>query len=58
LFRACAQEAVLRECARMEWQVLTWNTPSIEFYQRLGAQLLDSWLPCRLDGEALQRVGA
>jgi GNAT superfamily N-acetyltransferase len=56
LFRACAREAVARGCARMEWQVLSWNEPSIEFYKRLGAQQLDGWLPFRLDGEALNRV--
>jgi GNAT superfamily N-acetyltransferase len=57
LFRACAREAVAQSCARMEWQVLRWNEPSIEFYQRLGAQPLDGWLPFRLDGEALRNVG-
>jgi GNAT superfamily N-acetyltransferase len=58
LFRACAREAVALGCARMEWQVLSWNQPSIEFYQRLGARQLDDWLPFRLDGEALHSVGA
>jgi GNAT superfamily N-acetyltransferase len=57
LFRACAREAVAQNCARMEWQVLSWNEPSIVFYQRLGARHLDGWLPFRLDDEALQVVG-
>ncbi len=57
LFRACAREAVALGCARMEWQVLSWNAPSIEFYARLGALQLDDWLPFRLDGEALKSVG-
>jgi GNAT superfamily N-acetyltransferase len=57
LFRACAREAVLNECGRMEWQVLSWNTPSIEFYERLGARHNADWLPFRLDGEALTSVG-
>jgi len=57
LFRACAQEAVKLECGRMEWQVLKWNEPSIRFYERLGAHPLDGWLPFRLDGDALARVG-
>jgi len=57
LFRACAREAVAHGCSRMEWQVLSWNAPSIEFYKRLGAQQLDGWLPFRLDGEALNSVG-
>jgi GNAT superfamily N-acetyltransferase len=58
LFRACAREAVLNECGRMEWQVLAWNAPSIAFYERLGARHNANWLPFRLDGEALASVGA
>jgi GNAT superfamily N-acetyltransferase len=57
LFRACAREAVVNECARMEWQVLAWNEPSIAFYERLGARHMADWLPFRLDDEALRRVG-
>jgi GNAT superfamily N-acetyltransferase len=58
LFRACARQAVLNECGRMEWQVLAWNTPSIAFYERLGARHNADWLPFRLDGEGLAFVGA
>jgi GNAT superfamily N-acetyltransferase len=58
LFRACAQAAVKLGCGRMEWQVLSWNEPSIQFYERLGARQLETWLPFRLDGGALARVGA
>jgi GNAT superfamily N-acetyltransferase len=57
LFRACAAEAVRQGCGRMEWQVLSWNEPSIRFYERLGARHLDDWLPFRLDNLALIRVG-
>jgi GNAT superfamily N-acetyltransferase len=56
LFRACATRAVSLGCGRMEWQVLSWNTPSIEFYERLGARHLESWLPFRLEAEALAKV--
>lgn len=58
LFRACAREAVGLGCARMEWQVLSWNEPSIAFYRRLGARHLEDWLPFRLDDEALLSVGS
>jgi len=58
LFRACAREAVARGCARMEWQVLSWNAPSIQFYERLGARHMDDWLPFRLDDDALVKVGS
>jgi len=57
LFRACARAAVAQGCARIEWQVLSWNEPSIEFYKRLGARQLGDWLPFRLDGEALNAFG-
>ena len=57
LFRACAAEAVGQECGRMEWSVLAWNEPSIEFYRRSGAEMLDEWRGCRLTDEAL-RVAA
>jgi GNAT superfamily N-acetyltransferase len=53
LFRACAAEAVRQECGRMEWSVLAWNQPSIEFYRRSGAEMLDEWRGCRLTGDAL-----
>ena len=58
LFRACAREAVQRGCGRMDWQVLSWNEPSIRFYERLGARHLDTWLPFRLDSAALGTVAS
>ena len=58
LFRACAAEAVRNGCGRMEWQVLTWNTPSIEFYQRLGARRLEDWQGFRLDQAGLAAIAA
>jgi GNAT superfamily N-acetyltransferase len=38
---------------RLEWSVLRWNTPSIEFYDALGGQPLEDWLTYRLAGTAL-----
>jgi GNAT superfamily N-acetyltransferase len=38
---------------RLEWAVLRWNTPSIEFYDAIGGRPLDDWLTYRLDGESL-----
>jgi GNAT superfamily N-acetyltransferase len=57
LFRAVAAEAAHSGCARMEWQVLAWNEPSIKFYERLGAKHMDAWLPFRLEGDALEAFG-
>ena len=41
-------------CGRMEWAVLDWTTPSIEFYRRLGAAPLGDWTIFRLTGESLR----
>ena len=48
-----AQLCVTRDCARLEWSVLDWNTPAIGFYQSLGAKLMDEWTVMRIDGDAL-----
>ena len=39
--------------SRMQWSVLDWNTPSIEFYKSLGAEMMDEWKLVRLNGAAL-----
>lgn len=39
--------------ARLDWQVLDWNTPAIGFYESLAADIKRDWLPCRLDGDGL-----
>jgi GNAT superfamily N-acetyltransferase len=58
LFQACAREALRRECGRMDWVVLDWNTHAIQFYERLGARRLPDWQLFRLEGEALAARGA
>jgi len=45
-----------RGCGRVEWAVLDWNAPSIEFYKSIGAVPLDDWIIFRLTGEALQKL--
>ncbi len=42
-----------RGCGRFEWNVLDWNTPAIEFYQSMGAELKHEWRLCRVTGQAL-----
>lgn len=53
-----AQLCVTRDCARLEWSVLDWNTPAIGFYQNLGAKLMDEWTVMRVDGDALTELAA
>jgi len=51
-----ARIGVAEKIGRMNWQVLDWNTPAIEFYERLGARRLSEWETFRLSGEALERL--
>jgi len=51
-----AKECVTNGWSRLQWSVLDWNTPSIEFYKSLGAVMMDEWTICRLGGEALTRL--
>ncbi len=48
-----AQIAVERNCGRFEWSVLDWNTPSIKFYEAMGATVMPEWRIVRATGDAL-----
>ncbi len=48
-----ASLAVERNCGRLEWSVLDWNTPAIEFYKNLGAIPMDDWTVFRVSGDTL-----
>ena len=56
LLQRVAQIAVERGAGRLEWGVLKENAPTIRFYAGLGATLVDDFVACRLEGEALRRV--
>ena len=58
LLARVAAIAVQRGCARLEWAALDWNTPALDFYEKLGAQRLEEWRLHRLDGAALARVAS
>jgi GNAT superfamily N-acetyltransferase len=45
-----------RDCGRFQWQVLDWNRPSRDFYERLGAQADPKWVNYRMTGDALRRL--
>ena len=51
-----AKLAQERDCGRLEWSVLNWNQPSIDFYESLGAQPMKEWTVYRLAGEALEKL--
>jgi GNAT superfamily N-acetyltransferase len=56
LFLHIAGLARERGCGRVEWSVLDWNGPAIQFYESLGAKALSDWTTYRLAGEALQNL--
>jgi GNAT superfamily N-acetyltransferase len=50
--------AAAEGCPRLEWAVLDWNTPAIDFYTSLGATPLSEWTIMRVSGDALTVVAA
>jgi GNAT superfamily N-acetyltransferase len=58
LLGALADRAAQRGCARVEWAVLDWNQPAIDFYLSLGAVPMDEWRTFRLSGDALSNLAA
>ena len=53
-----AKVAHARNCARMEWAVLDWNTPAIDFYKSLGAKPMDEWTTWRVDSEGIEKLAS
>jgi len=56
LLESVAAVAVEKECQRIEWAVLDWNTPAIDFYRAKGGEFLDEWRKVRVSGPALKRL--
>merc|ERR1711974_364130 len=57
LFKRLGEIAKEKECLRVEWSVLTWNSPSIGFYKNtLGAIMMDEWRTMRLDRAGIERL--
>ena len=56
LLKEVAADALGRGCRRMQWEVLDWNTPAIDFYRAMGAEFLDEWRNVRVEGEALEHL--
>ncbi|MEV6288365.1 GNAT family N-acetyltransferase [Kribbella sp. NPDC051770] len=58
LLTALAQECVKHGYERLEWSVLDWNTPAIDFYVALGARPQSEWTTFRLTDDALTALGS
>ena len=56
LLKQLAALAIERDCARLEWWVLDWNDPAIQFYTSLAAKPMDEWTTFRVDGAALNAL--
>ena len=56
LLERLAQIAQERGCGRMEWAVLDWNEPAIQFYKKLGAEPMDEWTVFRLTREGIAKL--
>lgn len=56
LLRRVAAIAVEKGCLRLQWEVLDWNTPAIDFYTAMGAEFLDTWRNVRITGDALRKL--
>lgn len=56
LLKHLARLCVERECGRLEWTCLNWNTPSLDFYRALGAETMDEWTSLRVSGETLPKL--
>ena len=56
LLAELAKIAKNRNCGRLEWSVLNWNTPSIEFYKSLGAKPQDEWTVYRMTEKEINEL--
>jgi diamine N-acetyltransferase len=56
LLQHLAKRCVTEGLRRLQWSVLDWNAPSIEFYKSLGAEPQDEWTVFRVSGAALQKL--
>ena len=57
LLQTVARITVAQKGGRLEWSVLNWNQPAIDFYESLGAKPQSEWTVYRLTGPALQQLG-
>ena len=58
LLVALAKLAMERGCNHVQWSVLNWNEPSIQFYKSLGAKPMDEWMVYRVRDEALLKLAS
>jgi GNAT superfamily N-acetyltransferase len=56
LLRALGRIALDRDCGRMEWAALDWNTLATDFYKKLGAVPMEEWTTFRVEGDGIRKI--
>ena len=56
LLQRVAAIAIEKQCPRLQWEVLDWNTPAVDFYTAMGAEFMDAWRNVRMTGDAIRRL--
>jgi GNAT superfamily N-acetyltransferase len=56
LFDRTMRKALEENCSGMMWQVLDWNKPAINFYEKYGARMDGEWINCSLDEEQIKEL--
>jgi GNAT superfamily N-acetyltransferase len=56
MIEAVARIGAERNCGRFEWTALNWNKNALDFYRKLGAQMMDEWVLVRMNAAGLRRV--
>ena len=58
IFSFIAKLAMQRNCGRVEWTVLTWNEPAVNFYKKIGAVPKNEWMLYKISGNALGELAS
>jgi GNAT superfamily N-acetyltransferase len=58
LIEAVARVAAEQNCERFEWTALNWNQNALDFYRKLGAQVMDEWVLLRVNAEGILKIAA
>src|SRR5690242_2304875 len=58
MIEAVARIGAERNCGRFEWTALNWNKNALDFYRKLGAQMMNDWVLVRMNSDGLRRVAS
>ena len=55
LYKEIIKQGKSENVRRIEWNVLDWNTPAIDFYAKSGAKVLGDWRVVHMDDKGIER---